>query len=688
MTLYGVVGAAPFLVIMGKSRARRFKAAGYAPTPAVKQAAEPEDPAEGESLHAEDLLQKLQSPCPEVREFACANISKLVQQKQVIPSFLQKDAVRCLGPLLLDRCMAVRETAAGALRNLSTCGGFEVCDDMVTRDIMTPLVALLRECSTGLDSNLVPSTNGKDLPKNYVEDIANQAINVLWNMCESNSKALSVFDKENCVDIVIQCLSKFPTNIELAISAAYCLQTVTEDNSELLASLDAASLQTLESVLGITATTMEMQLLKTLVAGTVWNLKERIPPHSQADTINAIMRILSEVLSLDAGKFIVKMKGVESLRLKTAEAEEAAASPEENSLTEDDGIADGVIKGSSPAHFSDLNPVSNEELKQASCLLVAQKSALEMIVNMCCSNEPSDDEWEELSSSDESEFSLEKSVADGGQLLTPLCLSAEVHSALLDHFIPKKVFEKTWFPDGSALQICKQNATWKPLITKIYSVQCRALTCLHNILSVMDIENLGGAPALQELSKHLSQLAFTQLDIPKQDEFLEAASSAVRALLQTMASKGIPQCMTPEQVMTFGEGCVSSDNTSTRVNAVSIIGITGSVLAKSENTAETLKLIGNFLLGVVSQDSSLVVSGGALDAIFDVFADGDEAEKAAVELKLHQALKKIQPAFKSKIRKEGKEKYSTDQLCVLDNVRTNLRRFIFYLQTVEKKLKG
>lgn len=30
-------------------------------------------------------------------------------------------------------------------RNLSACGGFDVCDDMVTNDIMTPLVALLKE---------------------------------------------------------------------------------------------------------------------------------------------------------------------------------------------------------------------------------------------------------------------------------------------------------------------------------------------------------------------------------------------------------------------------------------------------------------------------------------------------------------------------------------------------------------
>ncbi|XP_073432269.1 HEAT repeat-containing protein 3 isoform X1 [Dendrobates tinctorius] len=670
---------------MGKSRARRFKPVGFTPTAAVKAAAGTGDEESADSFHAEDLLQKLQSPSPEVREFACASISKVVQQKQVIPAFLQRDAVRCLGPLLLDKCMSVRETAAGALRNLSTCGGFEVCDDMVTRDIMTPLVALLRECAIGLDANLEPATNSNDSTKNQVEDIATQAVNILWNVCESNSKALTIFNKENCVEIVIRCLSKFPSNLELSVSAAYCLQTVTEDNPELLASLHASALQMLENVLMTPATTMEMRLLQTLVAGTVWNIKDRIPSCSQADSINAMLRILAEVLSQDAGQFIIQMKDAESSRLKAVDLEEAASSLEEASPNEDEGMGDGTARDQNQDSFSDLVPVSHEELRQASFLLVAQKSALEMIVNMCCSDEPSDDEWEELSSSDESELGLEKSIADGGELMSPLCLSAEVHSALLNHAIPKKVLEKTRFPDAAAIQLCRRHAAWKPLIAKMSTVQHRALTCLHNILSMVDSECLGGASALQELTQHLSQLVFTQTDGPKQEEFLEAASSAVRALLQTMASKGIPQCMTPEQVMSFANTCVQSSNASTRVNAVSIIGVTGSVLAKGDNTADTLKLIGNFLLGVATNDFSLVVSGGALDAIFDVFADGDESEKAAVEIKLLQALKKIQPAFKSKIRKEGREKCSTDQLCVLDNVRTNLRRFISYLETVEKK---
>lgn len=54
--------------------------------------------------------------------------------------------------------------------------------------------------------------------------------------------------------------------------------------------------------------------------------------------------------------------------------------------------------------------------------------------------DPSDDEWEELSSSDESDTFMENSFSEcGGQLFTPLCLSHEVHTALTNYLIPKKV---------------------------------------------------------------------------------------------------------------------------------------------------------------------------------------------------------------------------------------------------------
>ncbi|NWR14588.1 HEAT3 protein, partial [Emberiza fucata] len=634
---------------------------------------------------------QLQHPSAEVREYACASISQLLQQQQVMGAFVQRDVVRCLGPLLMDPSLAVRETAAGALRNLSACGGFDVCDDMVTDDIMTPLVALLKECSTGLDANQLSPKKCRGVNKNYIEDIANEAINLLWNICECNNTALYIFNKEGCLEAVLHYMKKFATNVDLAISVANCLQAVTEDNPDLLSSFNASAQQILETVMLSPESTMKHILLRTLIAGTIWNIKDTIPPGSLGSTVNAILKIFSESLAIDAGETIIRMNEAEKSRLKLAvepETEENMSDTTENCVLSEDDNMEEIPKGKLRREndVSDLLPSDKWELKEVTALLTAQQTALEIIVNMCCSEDPSDDEWEELSSSDESDLFMENSYNEGsGLLLSPLCLSDEVNSAFLNNLIPKKILEKTAFPNSVAVDICMHNPSWKPLIKKLKAVQCRALTCLQSILLVSDVDCLGGASALQSLAQHLSQLIFSKTELPTDTEFLEAVTSALRALLQTMASKNISQqCMTPEQLLALCEAGIQSSNASVRVNVVSILGISGSVLAKGQDTSETLKMIGKFLLEVAMKESSLVVAGEALDALFDVFADGEEAERAALQIKLLSALKEFQPVFRMRIRKEGKGQYSTDQLCVLDNVKMNLRRFIAYQETLGK----
>ncbi|XP_005079235.1 HEAT repeat-containing protein 3 isoform X1 [Mesocricetus auratus] len=678
---------------MGKSRTKRFKRPQFSPTGSCQAEAAAAANGTGDDEDdgpAAELLEKLQHPSAEVRECACAGLARLVQQRPALPHLARRDAVRQLGPLLLDSSLAVRETAAGALRNLSACGGFEVCDDMVAKDIMTPLVALLRECSSGLDSNEMSSQEKADKNRTSLESIANEAVNVLWNVCECSSRAVSIFNKEGCLEIVLKYLRSFPTSIDLAISSAYCLQTVTEDNPELLKYFDGTALRVLESALLCPVTSMEYILLKTLVAGTIWNLKDIIPSKSQAEIINAVLKILSEVLELNAADTVIQMKEAETQRLKTAsETEDILTDANGDDLVEDDEMEEIPRKKKMrrKTFISDLLPSTDKELRESMALLTAQQTALEVIVNMCCSEDPSDDEWEELSSSDESEAFMENSFNEcSGQLLSPLCLSHEIHSALTNCLIPKKVFEKTASPNSIAIDICSRNPTWKPLIKKLNTIQCRALMCLQSLVSLLDMDHLGGAPALQTLAQHLSQLLFSQPDFAKHDDFLEAISSALRALLQAMAAKNIPQCMTPEQLMTLCRAGIHSSSIGVRVNVVSILGITGSVLAKEDGTLETLKTIGCFLLEVATKDPSLVVIGEALDALFDVFADGEEAEKASVQIKLLSTLKEFQPVFKMKIRKEGRGKYSPDQLCVLDNVKMNLRRFVAYQEAVEKKL--
>lgn len=680
---------------MGKSKTTKFKRPQFntvgLPANAVKEVdAEEEDhDDDDDGCPAAELLEKLQSPSADVREFACASISRVVQQSQTIPGFLQRDAVRRLGPMLLDSSLSVRETATGALRNLSACGGQEVCEDMVKHDVMTPLTALLRESCAGFDGAAVQMND----QKNAVEDVANEAVNLLWNLCESSNQALTVFNKSGLLDVVIQCLDRHPHNVELAISAAHCLHTVTEDNPELLCSMNTAVLGALETVLLSSQPGMAHTLLRTLAAGTLWNVKGSLPAARQAQTLSAAVATLSQCLDLDAGTLIPELRQAEEARHSNAPAvtdmdDQAAGELAVEEMDEEEEAPKHKRNGKAARvdnDFSDLLPRGKEELREAMALLTAQQTSLEIIVNMCCSDDPSDDEWEETSSSDESEMGAD-GLCDGvSNLMSPLCLSAEVHGALINHSIPEKVLKKTQFPKQEAMDVCHQNSSWKSLIKKMQRVQSRALTCLHSILSAMDAESLGGAAALQGAAQHLSTLVFGTAELPKDEEFLEAVISAMRSLLQMIASKNIPQHMTPQQLMSLSEAATRCEVVSVRVNAVAILGITGSTLAKEKGTAETLQLIGNALLQIATRDVDLVVNGEALDALFDVFADGDEAETAAKNIQLLPALKALQPVFKAKIRKEGRGKYSPQQLCVLDNIKINLRRFIGYLEKVVKK---
>uniref|UniRef100_A0AAR2IJM8 SYO1-like TPR repeats domain-containing protein n=1 Tax=Pygocentrus nattereri TaxID=42514 RepID=A0AAR2IJM8_PYGNA len=653
---------------MGKTKNTRFKRPQFTPAGlsvgAVKDAVEEE--AEAEESPAVDLLEKLQSPCADIREYACASISRVVQQSQNIPGFLQRDAVRRLGPLLLDSSLAVRETATGALRNLSACGGPNVCEDMVRQDVLTPLTALLKECSLGFQVNSSPV---KKEEKHTVDDVANEAVNLLWNLWYAplfyfQIHMLPMLDANRVLTKCFFCIY---------VCAAHCLHTVTEENPELTGTVSEAVLAALENVLLSTQSSMEHALLRILAAGSVWNLKGCFSSTRQADALMAVVTTLAHCLSLDAGAMLPELWQAQATRLSNSTTEPASAckdkQPAGGAMEEEEEMEEGDVER------------NRLELREAIALLTAQQTSLEIIVNMCCSDDPSDDEWEEMSSSDESEMFAD--CPDGNNsMLSPLCLSAELHTTLLNHSIPQ---QKADFPSRVALEICNKDPAWRCLIKKMQRVQCRALTCLHNILSVMDPECLGGAEGLQVVAQHLSSLVFGSEDVMKDEEFLEAVTSAIRSLLQILASKNIPQCMSPQQLMSMCEAATQCDLVSVRVNALAILGITGSTLAKEKGSVDTLQLIGNALLNVASKDSNLVVCGEALDALFDVFADGEEAERAAQNISLFSALKALQPVFKAKIRKEGRGKYGPDQLCVLDNIRINLRRFIGYLDTLQKK---
>lgn len=100
-----------------------------------------------------------------------------------------------------------------------------------------------------------------------------------------------------------------------------------------------------------------------LILGTFWNIKDTIPPGSLGSMVNAILKIFSESLAMDAGETIIRMTEAEKNRLKLA----AEAETEENMsdvtdsrvLTEDDDMEE-IPKGKVRREndISDLLPVS------------------------------------------------------------------------------------------------------------------------------------------------------------------------------------------------------------------------------------------------------------------------------------------------------------------------------------------
>lgn len=97
--------------------------------------------------------------------------------------------------------------------------------------------------------------------------------------------------------------------------------------------------------------------------GTIWNVKDTIPPGSLGSTVNAILKIFSESLAVDAGETIIHMNEAEKNRLKfavEAEAEENMSDITENCVLSEDDNMEEIPKRRLRREndVSDLLPVS------------------------------------------------------------------------------------------------------------------------------------------------------------------------------------------------------------------------------------------------------------------------------------------------------------------------------------------
>ncbi|XP_077982591.1 HEAT repeat-containing protein 3-like [Glandiceps talaboti] len=659
---------------MGKSKNNKFKVKTPQPTglPSMKDAEAEENnelmqtPPTTAQTQTITLLEKLQSPDDGDRECGCSSIALSVFDKNMIPHLLENDVVKCIGPLLIDNNLAVRESAAGALRNLSVSGSHIICERMIQDDVMTPLVALIKQCNDNMKHE-------SDKKKDSTVKIMTQAVHLLWNLCESSSVAVNIVNNENLVQIIMECLHINNYGMELGIPAAQCLHVVTEENSSAAHILSTPEmLSLLENNLMSSGITYQYSLLRVLVAGTLYNIRSSIPSSSQSCTLQAIVKVLSQTLDVDCIQAVGRL--VSHL---------GAANGVNCSSSHEDTAAQMVTEATKDSKEAE------EQINDIKCLVTSQQVALEITSNICVpDDDDDDDDWEEMdgtsssSSSDDQADDMEV-TENGTPIMSPLCLSAEIHTALIAQNVPKKVLDKTLFGDKDTLQAIASHPKTQSLLTGLQTIQNRALVCLQNMISVIDTESLGGNEALTKLWQTLLALALEKTATPT-DEYIEAMTSALRALLQKMASNDqVPEGLSEEHLEALCELSRVSSNGNVRANIVGMLGSIGNLLAQKPDTDKLLTAIGNHLLDIISKDSELWVIAEALDAVFDTFGDGQSADNVAVQICLAGKLKQMLPVLKSKIR-QGK-RHLGDRYPVIMNARTNLIRFIKYKEEQAKR---
>lgn len=622
--------------MMGKTRAKKRRCFRKIPTglPSVKEAQNEAQENSNLSAKTLPLLEKLTSTTSSERECACAGLANLVFERGAIPTLLNQDIVRRLGPLLIDNDRGIQEGAAGTLRNLSVAGGPEVCEKMVEQDVMTPLSTFVRQSLDVLGAMNESLRNSKI--QRQAASLAIQAVSLLWNLCENCSTAVDIFNCQGLLPCLVSCLESdvYPTTV--AIPAAQCLHTVTEDNASAAQLLCGSSdlMKVLEKSLMADGTTSDMLMLKVLTAGVLYNIRYAIPVCSFNELLQAVVKVLAQVLDVNCFDVISKLL------------------PE---------------------------PTKVEEVQM---LLNAQQLALEILSNMCCPDDTKDDEWEDCGSVDSMDEEVEEEVAFDINM-SPESLSAEMINAIVTVGVPEKVLHKSHFGEASVYEALRANEEGTKLLETVNTVQARALICLNNIVSALDTGLLGGQEVLAQLWTSLFSLTFESkvaLFVIRGEDFLEAASGVLRSVMEKLSSIPEPQCITAEHVTTLCRVTADTTCEAIKVKLISILGYIGKMAAKKDNTQEILKCLGTVFLDIANGQFSLWVICEALDAIFDTFADGPLVNAVADSIGLLVNLQQLVQVLRSRMKNE--KRTLGEHYPVVDAARVNLTRFIKY------KMKG
>ncbi|XP_063238676.1 HEAT repeat-containing protein 3 [Bacillus rossius redtenbacheri] len=260
----------------------------------------------------------------------------------------------------------------------------------------------------------------------------------------------------------------------------------------------------------------------------------------------------------------------------------------------------------------------------------------------------------------------------------PISLLPEVHEGVTAHQLVRKVWEKTVQAAENVLQMLGETEEGQQVLRKLATLRSRAFLCLNNLVSCLDVDDLGGCDKLYHMWTSIASLIITHRDVD--DSVLEAASAALRAVLQRLGELGaasyFSQLAESDLTMLF-ERQQHCKDANVRANLIRSVGILGSILVSAQTPAshQLVKAVGTLLLEAAAGEAELWVGAEALDTLMDVFAE-DETDRAAADIDLVQRLRALLPAVRHKVRQQ--RKCLGDHHLVVTTVNANLKRFIAY----------
>lgn len=207
---------------MGKTRKPRFRAKKPNPVgiPSLR------DISLNNELNNDDhpenaiaaIRDQLQSACIEEKMCGLQAMAFLSLNQRKAEKICESEIIKIAAPLLMDTNKNVRNAVAGALRNISLCG-VDICENLVEQDVLTPLLTLINEFTNTVDWTPVIDRSVSHVEQLDVDgDTLLQAVNLVWNLCESTSVALQCFNQTNILESFIRFLNYAVFGIDICKS--------------------------------------------------------------------------------------------------------------------------------------------------------------------------------------------------------------------------------------------------------------------------------------------------------------------------------------------------------------------------------------------------------------------------------------------------------------------------------------